>query len=164
MTTEPLETTACATINEYFHVHYTEYIETIGRFSIIWNIFETKFFEQDAKQAKIESVADEYKKKLDLSIYEDTCKFFHNRYKSADFLKGLFTKDEDALFSSIRNTDYDKIDTKDKIYFVLTVAFRFRCNLFHGNKVIDKLNEQIMPIKLITAFLIKFLEFKETQK
>ena len=52
MNNENLETTACATINEYFHAHYTQYIETIGKFAIIWNIFETKIFKQNAGQKK----------------------------------------------------------------------------------------------------------------
>lgn len=159
-----LETTACDTINAYFCVHYTQYPEIIGRFSIIWNIFETKIFSQDAKQIKIESIASKYEKKLPPLIYEDTCNFFYNRYKNINFLNGLFTKSINNLFCSILNTDYKKINIKHKIYFVLTVAFRFRCNLFHGVKVIDKLDEQIMPINLITAFLINFLEFEEENR
>ena len=120
--------------------------KTATDFLLIWSIFEAKCFKGYCKEDLIKKSNYRFKDKhLETPFYEKV-KEFHVRYQDKTTWKNLYYKKENSYFKDIRNKKYEELDETEKNKFGLYVIFRFRNNIFHGNKKIEswlKYDEQI---------------------
>lgn len=150
-------------------------VEPVFAFLLIWNVFEGKLFDNDCRlsvrtltelaRARSETV----KQELVNNVYD----FFANRYfgvngdvakfnnlqleKDPKKNKVFFDNKTDKEF--VRNILMDsRSSLSDKLISVFLIAYRFRNNLFHGLKYVDKLVEYQRPFVGINSILKEVVE------
>lgn len=113
-------------------------------FLILWSLFEQNVFKGYCRIETIKKMKELNEKVLE-NIEEDI-KYFFNRYQNKKYYKNLVWNNSNQYFENILNKNYENLSHTEKTHFILFVVFRFRNNIFHGNKGIQswlKYNEQI---------------------
>lgn len=114
-------------------------------FLIIWSIFERKCFDGFMKKSQIETFVE---KNLTLLNPEKigikkSIEHFHNRYRQTHDKYHLQNEERykvlkhDCDFKPSNEAvccKYEDLNDKQKLNFVIYVIYRFRNNIFHGNK------------------------------
>lgn len=127
-------------------------------FLMIWTIFEQGLFSgyirfDELKKFSVKNqcfIASE-------TILDDNFTYFHNRYQNKEFYKNLVHNENKQEIEEIRNAEIEKINNEDKLKFLLYIVYRYRNNIFHGNKGVlswMKYEEQIDKCVLIMTKLI----------
>ncbi len=148
-------------IESYLKYPILEYdkIDSILYFSLIWNIFEKKYFNKNAKISQVKKFIENIDS-IDAGIPNDVFNYYKARY--------IFNSEETYLFKSFefKSSKYKKItlqllieadSEKEKLEALMYIAFRLRNNLFHGEKEVDKLYDQNENFKQMNSFLIKLI-------
>jgi hypothetical protein len=114
------------------------------RFLIAWSCFEQQFFKGFMKGDSIEPVSKEPSgcKLMKQSSLNKIVSEFHQRYQDAKKLDRLFPKKPQdrhepkgkAEFQLLIKEDFDSLVPEQKCQLLLWVIFRYRNNIFHGNK------------------------------
>jgi hypothetical protein len=110
--------------------------ETATDFLLIWSIFEAKCFEGRCTGDKIKKCDYRFKYKNLATTFYEKVEEFHKRYQNKTSWKNLYYKNENSYFKDIKNKKCEELDEIEKYKFGLYVIFRFRNNIFHGNKKI----------------------------
>ena len=132
-----------------------ETLDTVGRFTLLWNVFERNFYNQRCGEPKIINGND-------LNISNETM-------QKCNELKEYFLTNGGAASSIIgrlhfRNNDLRLIvfDWFDNNNFsskaVVGVIYRIRCNAFHGNKTAFIIQGQVEMFECINEILICILQ------
>ena len=122
--------------------------KTATRFLIAWSLFESRCFEGFARVDKFSAFATEVTEN-DAFRNEDFLEFerhFHDRYQNKRHYKRLMHKKSSKDLKDILSTQFDKLSDYQLIFMLLFVVYRFRNNIFHGNKEVktwDKYPKQI---------------------
>lgn len=133
------------------------------QFLIAWSIFESRCFSGFVNTDKIKS----YAKRLievenfNVSLISEHTFYFHARYQEKELLNNLMHKDKSTEFEAIRNVDLLKLTPTQAAYFSTFVVYRFRNNIFHGNKGVRSwldFTNQIRRCTLIMQQLISHAE------
>ena len=111
----------------------------IQRFTIIWSIFEAKFLSYAASSRRIGVRVDELADEIfNEAWFEDELNYFKTRYVNQHGLTQYFTglnlrsndnrtSVEDVLMGNVT-------DGRSQLKACLIITYRFRNNLFHGDK------------------------------
>ena len=117
-----------------------EEIACIKDFTLLWSLFEAKALAANASAQKIISVVHQAVDKgaMEISRHQKTLEYFRERY----FFEGEFTTNFNKL--NLRRNDNQSLvcevlsgsnnSPADCISTILIVIYRFRNNLFHGQK------------------------------
>ena len=120
--------------------------KTATRFLIAWSLFETSCFGGFAKVVKFDSFARELVSTKGFNLVElmDDANYFHERYHEEKLYPNLLYKDtfftdpikdkELKLLYKIRQREFKSLSAEEIVFFVIFVVFRYRNNIFHGNK------------------------------
>lgn len=112
----------------------------IGKnFLFVWSVFESEIFDRWCYKDNIEEKLKNLKNSKEiLSKLKNEINFFKNRYQNSNNRKNLWAnKGEVEGFKKIieSNTYKNEIEKeKDELIFLVSIVFRFRNNIFHGNK------------------------------
>lgn len=135
--------------NLEFNTWYAKFIEqkevdvsalftskTATNFLMTWSIFETVHFGSFAKVADIQSVGSVIANKpyVDFSSIDTAFKYFHNRYKDQSLKTNLLHKQKIKRFEAILSKNEVQATKYEKVEFLIYVVYRYRNNIFHGNK------------------------------
>lgn len=145
-------------------------IENVLHFSLLWNIFEDVFWTRSNSPRnpndafslrKVHSVVEANANKLDESIITPIFCYFHNRYQDNKKFKALKFRHneketEDKLLSMLSSAV--NINLNHKAYFISSIIYRFRNNLFHGEKQMIKISLQEENFQNANEFLMHFIE------
>ena len=103
----------------------------------------------------------------DLDI-DDMFRYFHQRYQDKDARRHLQHGDTNDIFNKILKKTADQATDQEKIAFLFYVVYRYRNNIFHGNKGIRSWSQYTEPIAYCLDFMMKIIdcqiEMKETAK
>lgn len=134
---------------------------------LIWPILEQRQFDGSMTQNKIKTAAKEISRyyegelQTDLdSIIED----FFDRYKIINneyniHLKNLAPKEHNSKIVPILEKDnFFELSNEEKIHLLLYVIYRYRNNIFHGNKKIDKWTEYTVQINACLFGMMKIFD------
>ncbi|MEG2329266.1 hypothetical protein [Anaerorhabdus sp.] len=134
-------------------------------FLYTWSVFEEKvtdrIFTVRKAEVKITSI-DNFANKLD---FNQELNHFVSRYQShKSLVYSLFNSNE-----SESEVFLEKIEKKDKnIYdnlsLMLTIVFRYRNNMFHGNKSVNEWNLYTKEFYMCISFMIKVLNIVIAEK
>lgn len=141
------------------------------QFLILWNLFEAKCFDNRLRPEKLICFSKKFENK-DFKFIEKS-KYFYDRYQDREKLKNLLyggvkpkknensekNKSPEEIFQSILKSDYFKIPKNELIFLTLFVVYRYRNNMFHGNKGVSswlKFEEQIKFCNKIMQEMIIF--------
>lgn len=142
-----------------------EAISSVASFTLLWSYFEDHFFEKNFKLEKIQDFTDQCYMQTELvESLDEQWIFFRDRYftnGSCNFYK-LFTLD-DSLPKGSSLKAYKKVlvaleTNNDVMYAVLVIVYRIRNNLFHGNKPLETLNEQVSLLENAYKALMVIME------
>lgn len=146
-----------------------ETINTLGRFLLLWGIFEKKFFAKTV-QGREEGDFNAHKAKnhphIKVSDIQTPFGHFKDRYtgsveaerKYNDLaIRGGGYKDEIKQTFQREEWDTSDAERKAKQFAVLMVMYQLRNNLFHGTKEVNSLNENKENFDVMNAVLIEIL-------
>lgn len=132
--------------------------QEVKNFHLIWNIFESKFFEKQCTASKMLN-ANDYAPNLRTT--EQTFSFFKSLYVEKGRLNSRFS----SLHISSKNVGKAKEillsenpNITDKNRLCRMIIHRYRNNLFHGEKQILQLREQIELFKRANQYLIGIID------
>ncbi len=136
----------------------------IFNFTFLWSLFEAQVMGNFARADRILAKVDEWREAdmLDADQYDGELAYFRQRY----FANGEFTHHFDHLH--LRPADQPDIlqsvldgrnnDARDRLLTVLIIVWRFRNNLFHGEKWAYHLQGQLPNFTHANAVLMRLLE------
>jgi hypothetical protein len=139
-------------------------IESVRNFSLLWNLFEGLICNKNASVITLENaVLDlQKRKKINIDYYEQFLEYFVERYAKNGETNRLFDElnlrrnDKPELVKAVlkgNETSSEKV-----LLAILIIVFRYRNNLFHGEKSIYKLQNQIDNFRNANQFLMLFME------
>ncbi|MGV0961325.1 MAG: hypothetical protein ACOYB1_15985 [Limnohabitans sp.] len=113
--------------------------KTATQFLIAWSLLESAWFKGFAKIEDINCVAVQKAKNEEIIIGEldDFVRFFHDRYQNETLYRQLMHKQKHMPMDELRLKDFSKFSSSEKICFTLIVVYRYRNNIFHGNKGVE---------------------------
>jgi hypothetical protein len=136
----------------------------IFNFTFLWSLFEAQVMGNFARPDLFCVKADEWRDAgtLDADHYDGELAYFRQRY----FADGQFTRhfaylnlrpaDQPDLVRSVLDGSND--DPRDRLLTVLMIVWRFRNNLFHGEKWAYQLKDQLPNFTAANAVLMRLLE------
>ncbi|HHK8474829.1 TPA: hypothetical protein ACQYCW_004596, partial [Vibrio parahaemolyticus] len=135
--------------NLEFNAWYAKFIEqkeadvsdlfaskTATNFLMTWSIFETIHFGSFVKVADIQSVSLVIANKsyVDFSSIDTAFKYFHYRYQDKSLKANLLHTQNIKRFEAILGKNEVQATKYEKVEFLIYVVYRYRNNIFHGNK------------------------------
>ena|SRR5439155_19461639 len=113
--------------------------KTATRFMIAWSLLETSCFGGFAKPEQFRSFAKNLvgNGALRADNLKDAAAYFHDRYQDKKLYGNLMHKQRSAELESILAKDCDSLCAEDLAFFVMFVVYRYRNNIFHGNKGVE---------------------------
>lgn len=146
------------------HYIQNDTVFSIGEFSILWGMFEEKYFEMNCKREKIMrlkvNLVNETLINLAKEIKDELLIHYTNPEKA---IKHLRVCKKDKLFYNIICSFLEnrEMNDNDIILASICICYRVRNNMFHGEKSFFLLNGQKGIIDSCSAFLNDLLEVEE---
>ena len=105
-------------------------------FLISWSIFESSFFVgKDGFPTKIEAFTKSYPAEGRDEQLLQAVRHFHQRYQDRNLYDNLMhTQKCNRLESLIYQREFDDLNAEEQIFLLVWVIYRYRNNIFHGNK------------------------------
>ena len=136
----------------------------IFNFTFLWSLFEAKIMGNFARADVIAEKVDEWRAAdtLDAENFDDDLAYFRQRYFAngdfTDHFPGLKLRggDHPDIVQSVLRGDND--NPRDRLLTVLMIVWRFRNNLFHGEKWSNELRDQLENFTHANAVLMRLLD------
>jgi len=116
-------------------------------FLIVWSIYEAKCFKGFVKDYKLNEFAKRMVGTIDSNGINDSAEYFHKRYQDKKKYQNLIHgKNGNPRFDEILKKGYTNLTVEEKFFLLTFVTYRYRNNIFHGNKGISswlRYDEQI---------------------
>lgn len=107
-------------------------------FLIVWSIYEAKCFKGFVKVKKFNEFVKGIVWTIDANRINDSAEYFHKRYQDDKRYQNLIHgKNRDFSFDEILKKRYADLTVEEKIFLLTFVTYRYRNNIFHGNKGIS---------------------------
>lgn len=121
---------------------------TALRFLVAWSLFESECLNSRAEPAKFEGFAETVinRAMFRRADFSEVGEHFHNRYQDGAVYRNLMHGHKIPELDQILKTSFANLDDKQLVLLLLFVIYRFRNNIFHGNKGVGSwlnYNEQI---------------------
>ena len=151
---------------KYYNELNEQKIKEILYFTLIWNIFENKCCDRNAKISthprKIAQNINGVSEQKINQIFD----YFKNRYIANGTINKIFKDfsfDKNNSFNEYKKFVKEKLEAqkvilKEQIQVLLYIAFRLRNNLYHGVKDVKKLYEQNENFRQINIFLMEIID------
>lgn len=148
-------------------------LQEIMHFSILWSFFEAKVLDMKASSDKIKETVITWKELGQLDLETSS-----NLLKNLDYFKGRYFRSDGTPTEHFERFEFrsskekgfiEKIlkgrqtNLEDSVSALLIIAYRFRNNLFHGNKWKFELRDQFDNFKILNSILISALEIHRVQ-
>lgn len=107
-------------------------------FLLMWSLFESKCFSGFLSTNQIEEKEIKLEK-CNIDLLNKHFIYFHNRYRnSSKYYHNLKHGTKELVFiNELLDKENSDIDTLSKAKFLIYVVYRYRNNMFHGNKGIE---------------------------
>jgi hypothetical protein len=132
--------------------------ELASSFLIVWSIFEQSCFKGFIRVNDIRNFSDKYKAIINIEVLNEAFEHFHNRYQ--DNRKYINLKHRDRYYDAdeiCRKNIMDLTD-EDKLLFLIYVIYRFRNNIFHGNKGVMSWTRYTTQITYCVNSMIRIID------
>lgn len=126
---------------------------TATRFLIAWSLLESRCFGGFVAVDKLSPFATDVTERATFrnESFREPGRHFHSRYQDKQCFKNLIHKkhknsNELEEFRGILSKQFDVLSDYQLVFMLLFVVYRFRNNIFHGNKGVEswlKYKEQI---------------------
>lgn len=112
-------------------------------FLLTWSLFESKCFHESLKAEGLRKFADRIvdDEDFDIGALAAATKHFHQRYQDAERFRNLIHRKslkklnpDETLMSNLLKKDIAALSEAESVFLVAFTTYRFRNNIFHGNK------------------------------
>ena len=133
----------------------------IGKFAILWNWFEKEFCENNCNYSRLENASknvriDSQKQKELADVFE-VRKYMFMQVTEEYVDTGLYPDNakRTKIDAEERKVMEDFIDQKegDTTWGCLMTIYRIRCNMMHGLKIVEQLDDQYELFKAVNGVL-----------
>jgi hypothetical protein len=133
-------------------------------FLLIWSIFESKCFDAFLTINDLDN--EDIKNDKEFNEFSNDAAYFHNLYQSNKTRwKNLKYKEENYKdLDNLLKGNYEDLLKGDKIKFGLFVIYRYRNNIFHGNKKILSWINYKEEIKRCIKMMIAYMRGNNIQE
>lgn len=142
--------------------------EMATSFLLVWPIFEQKIFGGYLKHNKntddVAKAAQKYSKFFPKIDADDISEHFHDRYQDVSNYRHLRHNEDDPKIKAILDKPYLDLNNEEKMHLVLYVVYRYRNNIFHGNKGIFSWLQFTKQIEYCIQFMMKMIDQVESGK
>ena len=141
--------------------------ETALQFLITWSIFESKCFSGFLRAKCLRTFSNRIcTEGFDETTVEVMVRHFHNRYKDKKMLKNLLHDEKTPVtvfadFERCLGSSAMTMQTSDQAFLAVFVVYRFRNNMFHGNKRVDSWLRYGEQISMCTSVMQIFVNHSE---
>jgi len=142
--------------------------ESIVDFAMLWMYFEARLVNAEASVKSLKRLATHLADAVDINTeVVSTCyEYFRNRYwddgKPSAYVPGLeMTK---ALAEDVIPMLANPPPVREKLITCLLIVFRYRNNLFHGNKWAYRLEGQQQNFEHATQLLLAVIAFEDSRR
>ena len=111
--------------------------ESALHFLIAWSLFESKCFGGFVKAKDIGDFAKRACCSIDWQVLRASAEHFHTRYQRSTLFKNLMHGQTENRLSTVLQSPFNEVCDEDRLYFLVFVTYRYRNNIFHGNKGIQ---------------------------
>jgi|688.fasta_scaffold267599_2 hypothetical protein len=114
--------------------------KTATQFLITWSLLELNLFRENGVNfEEIRKFSAKYIENINMNTDKanEFVNYFHNRYQCDKLYKNLMFKNACGEMDRLRKKDISGFSFSEKIYFSMGVVYRYRNNIFHGNKKVD---------------------------
>lgn len=140
-------------------------------FLLVWPIMEQKLFDGTATNSKEKdnnfwNFSKRNRTLFDGSRMNEAAKYFHKRYKENDkYYQNLLAEPHkvrgNSPFDNILKKNYygsKGLHDHEKLYLLLFVTYRYRNNIFHGNKEINAWKDYSKEMAYCIDFMIALID------
>ena len=138
--------------------------ENATTYLLVWPLFEQRLFNGFMRQAEITTVANKYAAFYSELNVDDAVKHFHDRYQDSGRYKNLRHTDKAAYVTKILSQKVTDLSEEDKLVLLIYVVYRYRNNIFHGNKGIKSWSGYTTQINFCLNFMMTMLDCAENHK
>lgn len=124
----------------------------------VWSIFEQKVFDGFVKKPDLEIKSRGISADYDSLELDDIIRKFHKRYQDTDNFRHLKHSESGKSIEDQLSKDFDALTNEEKLYIALYVAYRYRNNIFHGNKGVLSWIHYTEQIKDCITIMIKITD------
>jgi hypothetical protein len=137
---------------------------TALQFLIAWSLFESKCFDGFVKIAGLDKFAARLaSESFDPTLVLEAASHFHTRYQDRGRYEHLMHRQSCERLDALVRNDLGIAGAADVIFLVAVVAYRFRNNMFHGNKGVASWLQYKTQIQLCTEVLQHFVSHAESR-
>ena len=124
-------------------------------FLVAWSLFESKCFAGFVKLHQIRQFARRVavEEHFDTGSLQAAATHFHDRYQDEGRLSNLLHQQACEPFVTILRKPFATLKPEETMFLVVLVAYRFRNNIFHGNKGVESWLRYGEQISLCTSVL-----------
>lgn len=153
-------------VKNWLAQYYDVTKETIGdvlkdekatSYLLVWGIFEQIIFNGYMRINEIQTVSGKFENYYVNLDVDDIAQKFHSRYQDNNNYRHLVHGQDNANFRSIIGKQFEDVTEKEKLAMLFYIVYRYRNNIFHGNKNVKawtRYTEQIQDcITFITAII-----------
>ena len=134
-----------------------EDVKNIMSFSLLWNLFESLCCNKNASISKISKLIDKKINLFNENDYIDIFNYFMERYQdNTKFNKLNLLNGSEKLVKKVLKREYT--DKNNKLKFIMYIIYRYRNNLFHGEKDMRYIKFQKENFEITNKFLMRFIE------
>ena len=130
----------------------------------IWSIFEKRIFDGYMTTSKILNSSEILSKYYNEFNLDCIAKKIYKRYQDNKRLKNLLHKDKNIRFESFLNKTFEDLSESEKIYLLLYTAYRYRNNIFHGNKGVLSWVNYSEEINDCLSIMMSIIDVNKKQK
>ena len=113
--------------------------QTALHFLIAWSLLESKCFNGYVKVDHLDRFSKRIveKESFDTATISKAASHFHARYQDKAKYKHLMYKQDSPKMTSILQQSFSSLQPYEMVFLVALTVYRFRNNIFHGNKGVD---------------------------
>lgn len=143
--------------------------KTAVKFLIAWSLMESNCFGGFIKAENLQDRCREIvnKENFNPSSLAEILHHFHERYQNSEFLSNLMHNCKHPNIESLLKKSTEELENHEVLFLLTSVAYRYRNNIFHGNKGVESWLGYKVQIDLCTQImqaLVTHASFKGKSK
>lgn len=125
---------------------------------LIWPIMEQEVFNGFMQGKSIVPVSEKLGVYFDEMNADEKAQYFHDRYQDEIKYRHLTGSKKYKPMEEVLAKRYTELTNTEKTIVMMTTVFRYRNNIFHGNKAIGDWNKYCKEIEYCTEFMMSVVE------
>lgn len=132
---------------------------TATRFLIAWSLLESHCFGGFAQEKKLHGFSEKLSSSPAFRRDElgDFGLYFHDRYQDKKLYENLIHQKNSSRMAEILAKSFDEVTDAELVFLLVYVVFRYRNNIFHGNKGVTSWLRYAEQIRRSTTIMQVFI-------